>query len=160
MDLRECTAVQRLIHSRRLKTSDNRNHSRERERWHFMLTDRQTQSLLRVMTGLPIDGPHIRRTEQYLCRWPTTNQLEKDSCAYSKLQPNLSSKFQFHGLPQSVHIRYIPVKCSLWILNPEIYCRRGRGIIHRVPKKPKPLMFDNNFGKCGPIFKILSPGDL
>jgi len=20
-------------------------------------------------------------------------------------------------------------------------------------------MFDNNFGKCGPIFKILSPGD-
>jgi len=21
-------------------------------------------------------------------------------------------------------------------------------------------MFDNNFGKCGPIFKILSPGDL
>jgi len=27
-------------------------------------------------------------------------------------------------------------------------------------KKPSPLMFDNNFGKCGPIFKILSPGDL
>jgi len=21
------------------------------------------------------------------------------------------------------------------------------------------LMFDNNFGKCGPIFKILSPDD-
>jgi len=21
-------------------------------------------------------------------------------------------------------------------------------------------MFDNNFGKCGPIFKIISPGDL
>jgi len=26
-------------------------------------------------------------------------------------------------------------------------------------KKPRPLMSDNNFGKCGPIFKILSPGD-
>ena len=25
------------------------------------------------------------------------------------------------------------------------------------PKKVNPLMFDNNFGKCGPIFKILSP---
>ena len=23
-----------------------------------------------------------------------------------------------------------------------------------------PSMFDNNFGKCGPIFKILPPGDL
>jgi len=30
--------------------------------------------------------------------------------------------------------------------------------IHHVPKKLSPLMFDN-FGKCGPIFKILSPGD-
>jgi len=27
-------------------------------------------------------------------------------------------------------------------------------------KKPSPLMFDNYFGKCGPIFKIFSPGDL
>ena len=26
-------------------------------------------------------------------------------------------------------------------------------------KKASPLMFDNNFGKCGPIFKILSSGD-
>jgi len=34
------------------------------------------------------------------------------------------------------------------------------GDIHRVPKKPSPLMFDNNFGKCGPIFKILSSEDL
>ena len=32
-------------------------------------------------------------------------------------------------------------------------------IIHRVPKKLSPLMFDENFGKCGPIFKILPPGD-
>ena len=33
--------------------------------------------------------------------------------------------------------------------------------IHRVPKKVSCLMFDrpNNFGKCEPIFKILSPGD-
>jgi len=31
--------------------------------------------------------------------------------------------------------------------------------IHRVPKKLSPLMFDNNFGKCRPIFKILSPDD-
>ena len=35
----------------------------------------------------------------------------------------------------------------------------GMWRIHRVPKKPSPLMFDNNFGKCEPIFKILSPGD-
>jgi len=27
------------------------------------------------------------------------------------------------------------------------------------PKKVSPLMSDNNFGKCKPIFKILSPGD-
>jgi len=27
-------------------------------------------------------------------------------------------------------------------------------------KKVSHLMFDNNFSKCGPIFKILSPGDL
>jgi len=27
------------------------------------------------------------------------------------------------------------------------------------PKKVYPLMCDNNFGKCGPIFKILSPAD-
>jgi len=33
-------------------------------------------------------------------------------------------------------------------------------ILHRVPKKPSPSMFDNKFGRCGPIFKILSPGDL
>jgi len=26
-------------------------------------------------------------------------------------------------------------------------------------KITSPLMFDNNFGKCEPIFKILSPGD-
>jgi len=26
-------------------------------------------------------------------------------------------------------------------------------------KKVSQLMFDNNFGKCGPIFKILLPGD-
>ena len=32
-------------------------------------------------------------------------------------------------------------------------------LLHRSPKKPSFLMFDNNFGKCGPIFKILSPGD-
>ena len=29
-----------------------------------------------------------------------------------------------------------------------------------MSQKRKPLMFDNNFGKCGPIFKILSPIDL
>jgi len=28
------------------------------------------------------------------------------------------------------------------------------------PKKVYPLMFDNNFGKYGPIFKILLTGDL
>ena len=28
---------------------------------------------------------------------------------------------------------------------------------HTVPKKGYSLMFDKNFGKCGPIFKILSP---
>jgi len=27
------------------------------------------------------------------------------------------------------------------------------------PKKVYPSMFDNDFGKCGPIFKIFSPGD-
>jgi len=31
--------------------------------------------------------------------------------------------------------------------------------VFQFPKKPSPLMFDNNFGKCGPIFKILSPDD-
>jgi len=27
------------------------------------------------------------------------------------------------------------------------------------PKKVYPLVFDNDFGKCGPILKILSPTD-
>ena len=31
---------------------------------------------------------------------------------------------------------------------------------HIFQKKVSPLMFDNNFEKCGPIFKILSPSDL
>jgi len=30
---------------------------------------------------------------------------------------------------------------------------------YNVSQKTKPLMFDNNFGKCGPIFKILSQID-
>jgi len=30
-------------------------------------------------------------------------------------------------------------------------------IYYTVPKKVYHLMFDNNFGKCGLIFKILSP---
>ena len=33
-------------------------------------------------------------------------------------------------------------------------------IYYTVPKKVYHLMFDNNFGKCGLIFKILSPSDL
>jgi len=33
-------------------------------------------------------------------------------------------------------------------------------ILHRVPKKVSHFMFDNNFGKCGPIFKFFSPFDL
>ena len=32
-------------------------------------------------------------------------------------------------------------------------------VIHCVPKKVSHLMFDNIFGKCRSIFKILSPGD-
>ena len=28
-----------------------------------------------------------------------------------------------------------------------------------ISKKVYPLIFDNNFGKCGPIFKILLPTD-
>jgi len=31
--------------------------------------------------------------------------------------------------------------------------------IHCVLEKESHLMFDSNFGKCGLIFKILSPGD-
>jgi len=31
--------------------------------------------------------------------------------------------------------------------------------VHCVPKKVSCLMFDNNFGKCGPILKILLPGE-
>jgi len=49
----------------------------------------------------------------------------------------------------------------------KLYCLRSlctlRGRVnplYTVFQKPSPLMFDNNFGKCGPIFKILSPGDL
>ena len=35
----------------------------------------------------------------------------------------------------------------------------GTTYIHTMFQKIKHLMFDNNFGKCGPIFKILSPRD-
>ena len=38
---------------------------------------------------------------------------------------------------------------ALWLLNIYTLC----------PKKVYPLMFDNNFGKCGPIFKFFSPTD-
>jgi len=31
---------------------------------------------------------------------------------------------------------------------------------YTVFQKVSCSMFDNNFGKCGPILKILSPGDL
>ena len=31
--------------------------------------------------------------------------------------------------------------------------------VYNVSQKISPLMFDNNFGKCGLIFEILSPGD-
>jgi len=31
--------------------------------------------------------------------------------------------------------------------------------VYIVSKKGSHLMFDNNFGRCGPIFKILSPID-
>jgi len=30
---------------------------------------------------------------------------------------------------------------------------------YTVSKKVNPLMFDNNFGECRPVFKILSPID-
>ena len=31
--------------------------------------------------------------------------------------------------------------------------------LYTVSQKVSPLTFDNNFGKCGPIFKILSTVD-
>ena len=33
------------------------------------------------------------------------------------------------------------------------------GLDIHCPKKVHPLMFDHNFGKCGPIFRIRSPVD-
>jgi len=42
-------------------------------------------------------------------------------------------------------------------------CKNNRAKIRdfllRFLKKPSRLMFDNNFGKCEPIFIVLSPGD-
>jgi len=32
-------------------------------------------------------------------------------------------------------------------------------LIYTVSQKVSPLMFNNNFGKCGPIFNIFSPID-
>jgi len=32
-------------------------------------------------------------------------------------------------------------------------------MLYTMSKKGSRLMFDNNFGKCGPIFKIISPSD-
>ena len=34
-----------------------------------------------------------------------------------------------------------------------------KSYLHCVPKNVYPLMFDSNFGKFGPIFKILTRGD-
>jgi len=42
---------------------------------------------------------------------------------------------------------------------PWFFARLHIGLTTPCSKKTSPLMFDNNFGKCGPIFKILSPGD-
>ena len=49
---------------------------------------------------------------------------------------------------QSLLHVYINLFYYLWAV-PSILC----------PKKVYPLMFDNNFGKCGPICNILSPTD-
>jgi len=49
--------------------------------------------------------------------------------------------------------------CSLMTLCQKVIGFVFVGTLYCVPKKVYPLMFDNNFGKCGPIFKILSTAD-
>jgi len=48
-----------------------------------------------------------------------------------------------------------------WIESPPKVNQFFRLVSQSTPcsKKQSSLMFDNNFGKCGPIFKILSPCD-
>jgi len=77
----------------------------------------------------------------------------------------------------------VVLACNMWCItineqqrttHPCTYSRGYRGVCRRpqrtslavwpvqytpCSKKTRPLMFDNNFGKCGSIFKILSPGD-
>ena len=41
-------------------------------------------------------------------------------------------------------------------LQAELKSENRQERLYLCPKKVSPLMFDNNFGKCGPMYKILS----
>ena len=79
--------------------------------------------------------------------------------------PAMSLTWQCH-LKQYI-VTYLLTYCNIdlllmvtlsWVCNAE----EQHTIKTHTPcsKKSSPLMFDNNFGRCEPIFKILSPGDL
>jgi len=69
------------------------------------------------------------------CSW---NQAESQNF----LQKYNNSTRRAQTLPRPLHYRPVITK-----------------YIYTVSQKVYPLMFDNNFGKCGPIFKIFSPTD-
>ena len=54
-------------------------------------------------------------------------------------------------------IRKTPIRDNRWYQHAQSLALSD---LHCVSEKESHLMFDNNFGKCGPIFKILSLIDL
>ena len=57
-------------------------------------------------------------------------------------------KFPDNSLTRSAALGMLSVTHTMPIL-----------VLHTCPKNVSHLMFDINFGNCGPTFKILSPGD-
>jgi len=53
------------------------------------------------------------------------------------------------------------VQCLAFSLDAQMYRKKCHIEFYSTlcSKKTSPLMFDNNFGKCKPIFKIFSSGD-
>ena len=67
-------------------------------------------------------------------------------------RPSLTCAMHDHAMPLD--------RLKAWLVRERLAIFSQRVHIHRVTKKESYLMFNNNIGKCGPIFKFFSPTDL
>ena len=85
-------------------------------------------------------------SESYDMHWNTNRDL--------RMRPTQSTNNQtyMHRVPKSNQIKSNLFQATRPIAQTQM-------TIKHMTKKVSLLMFGNNFGKCGPIYKILSPGD-